>query len=665
MRRILVISAIVLAAVVALIVILPFVIPVDAYRGEIEQRATAATGRQLKINGDLRLTIFPELGVRANKVTLANVPGGHAAYFATMKSLSVGVELIPLLSGRVEVSGVTLTKPEIHLESMKDGSGNWVLGPKGAKAQPSPGEEAGGGIAAAARAQFQGLRIRDGRVTYRDDATGKTRTVDKINLTMNVTSLAAPLVIDGSLIAEGQKISLDGNITSLAALMNGRPTPVDLSLTSDLVEASFKGTLARHSAAGELKLDTPSLRKLASWAGKPLAPGGGFGHLSLEGTLAATGKTDSFSKIRLVLDKMTLTGKLTADRSGRIPFVSGTLAVDDLDLNPYLEAASAGGKATSGRARSASKGWSTKPLDLSVLSLMNARLTLNVGALELRKLKLGKTKIAVTLRGGHLTADLDPITLYGGSGKAKLDVDASGSVPHIADAVAFNNLAMKPFLTDSLGIDRIEGTGTVTLNVNATGRSPNALMHALAGKGGVLFKNGRIRGVDLASVARTIKSTLLGSATGSSARTDFTEMGGTFMIAKGVMTNKNFRLLGPFIRMTGAGTVNLGAQTIDFVVSPKVVASSKGQGGKKDLGGIGIPFRIYGPWSDISYSPDLSGVASGILQSVKQGGISTKTLLQGLLGGGSKKQNGGKQTGSKKKKKQSPADALKGLFGGH
>ena len=78
----------------------------------------------------------------------------------------------------------------------------------------------------------------------------------------------------------------------------------------------------------------------------------------------------------------------------------------------------------------------------------------------------------------------------------------------------------------------------MTLDVTARGRSPNAIMHALAGKGAVTFLNGRMRGVDLAGVARTIQGALSGQAVSSSASTDFTEMAGSFTIANGVMTTR-------------------------------------------------------------------------------------------------------------------------------
>lgn len=666
MRRIIYILLGIVAVVIALIVILPFVIPVDAYRSRIEAEATAATGRQLKIDGPLKLTVFPELGLEAKEVTLGNAPGGHARYFVSMDSLRVGVKLVPLLSGKFEFSQVTLERPVINLEATKHGTDNWVLGSASTAKHPSSREGANGGGSAAARASFQGVRIVDGRINYRDDAAPRTRTIENINLMIGVTSLNAPVTLDGSLKTGGQKISLKGRISSPDALMMGKATPVDLSLTSSLMQASFKGVLARTTAHGALKLDTPSLRKLAAWAGEPLAPGGGLGHLSLEGRLSARGKVDSFSGIKLVLDKMTLTGALTLNRSSRMPLVSGRLAVDDLNFNPYLTSSFAKAKADSSAHSASAQGWSTSPLNLAVLKAMNAQLTLKVGSLELRKLKVGKTTLAVDLRGGVLKARFDRMTLYGGSGTGTLDVDASGTMPKLTDSVRLQGLSLKNFLNDTLGISRIEGTGALTLDVTASGRSPNAIMHALDGKGAIKFVDGRIHGVDLAGVASTVHSALSAQTTSSGASTEFTEMGGTFTVANGVMTSKDFHLLSPFIRMTGAGNINLGAQTIDFVVEPKAVASLPGQGGSQNAAGIGIPFRIHGPWKDIHYTPDLTGVATDIIGSVKNGNFSTKSVVKGLLGGlqqGDQQQQAG--TPQPKQNKQSPINALKSLFGRH
>jgi AsmA protein len=654
----------VLAVTVAL---LPFVIPVDAYRSRIEQIATNATGHALHIKGDLRLTVFPSLGIQADNVTLANVEGGKNPSLASMNGLRVSVKLLPLLSGNLQVSKVVLNRPVIHLEVDKAGNHNWTVTPT-ESAQAETGKS--GSLGNVQNTRFNGVTISGGEITYYDARSGTNEAISDIDMDIAITSFDKPVTLDGQMTLRKEHFSIAAKIASPAEFLKSQTTPVDFSLTSDLMQASFKGQLNGPGAMqGKLKFDTPSLRKLARWASHPIALAGGLQTMSLQGTLNAKGDTYAFSALKLVLDGMTLTGDMSVNIAQDIPRVNGSLAIDDLNLNTYIaNTGSTGGKSTTAAAPApAQTGWSTKPIDLSVFRLLNGHLNLGVKSLEVMSLKVGRSVIDATLNNGVLNANLSPITLYGGLGTAKLTVNARGSVPSLHNALQFNNLQIKPFLTDTMGVNRLEGTGQFTLDVSSTGSSPKAIMDALSGKGGVTFKDGRIRGVDLGAVARTIETALSGAATADNASTDFTEMGGTFTIARGVMTNKDFHLLNPFLRISGAGTVDLGARTVNFVVKPKLVASAQGQGGKQDLAGIGIPFNITGPWSNLSYSPDLSGVAQGIMKSLQGGGISAKGLLDGFLGKGSAEPQSAKpgEKEKPKREKPNPADLIKGLFGGH
>ena len=125
-------------ALIALAVALVFLIPVDTYRGPIEQAGEAATGRALHLRGPLGFTLYPEIGISVSDVTFANAPGARDAEMASVGRMIVGVRLLPLLSRRVEVTRVVLEKPVIHIEVAKDGTGNWVFAP--AKAAPAPAE---------------------------------------------------------------------------------------------------------------------------------------------------------------------------------------------------------------------------------------------------------------------------------------------------------------------------------------------------------------------------------------------------------------------------------------------------------------------------------------------------------------------------------------------
>ena len=148
------------AALMVLVLILPFLVPVDAYRVRIESAAEHATGRTLSINGPLRLMLFPQFGLRAEKVTFANMPGGHAAAMASVGDIQLAIRFLPLLTGKVELEQIVLDRPTIELEVDAAGQANWTLGKKG--------ETAGGGssVTLPEDTEYSGIKIIDGAITY-------------------------------------------------------------------------------------------------------------------------------------------------------------------------------------------------------------------------------------------------------------------------------------------------------------------------------------------------------------------------------------------------------------------------------------------------------------------------------------------------------------------
>lgn len=82
-----------------------------------------------------------------------------------------------------------------------------------------------------------------------------------------------------------------------------------------------------------------------------------------------------------------------------------------------------------------------------------------------------------------------------------------------------------------------------------------------------------------------------------------------------------------------------------YRIEPRLVASAEGQGAANPAsGGLGVPILIEGPWSNISYKPDLAGVAKNVLSNPQGAADAVKGVRDAVKGG-------------------NPADALKGLFG--
>jgi AsmA protein len=102
--------------------------------------------------------------------------------------------------------------------------------------------------------------------------------------------------------------------------------------------------------------------------------------------------------------------------------------------------------------------------------------------------------------------------------------------------------------------------------------------------------------------------TLHGWQEKGSEKTELTSLSARFRFANGQASTDDVRLAGPLVRMTGKGTADLGAQTLDFRVDPKLVLTLQGQGGTGDPAGLGVPVVIRGSWSDPEIYPDISGI---------------------------------------------------------
>ena len=660
MKRVIRWGLVLLVLLIVAVLALPFVLPTSVYKEQIIEQTRLATGRQLTIDGDLNISVWPALGVEVQKVRFANVEGAAEPDMATMDSLVVGAELWPLLSGALKVTEIRLVNPVINLEIDKNGRGNWLFEPQGGAAPTGEGAPPPSPQTSSADFSFRDVVLSGGTLTYRDQRDGTDQRVEAINANVRLPSLDEPLVFDGGLTWNKEAITIAATIANPRALSTAGKSALTAKVEGEVLKAAFEGEAdaAAGAIAGNVDFSTASARRLAAWAGVELPKVKGFGAMKLAGKLEADGGRVAFKETKLSLDGMNGSGNLALDTTKAVPYVKGDFTLDRLDLNPYM---SAGGGAGGGSGGGMPK-WSDAPIDVSALRLVDADFDFAVNQLFAGGLKIGRSALGIALKGGKMRANLKQLALYGGNGTGTIGLDGSGAAPVIALDLSVSGVSAAPFLTDLAGFNRLEGTGSIVAKVTASGKSQRAWMKSMGGSARIQFVDGAIKGVNLAEIARTIQSALTGSAVGGAAKTDFAELSGSFAIRRGVAANKDLKLLNPFVRLNGAGIIDLGEQTLDYRVEPKAVGSIKGQGGRSDLGGIGIPFRIKGPWSNPSYSPDLSGVLPDALDSIMKGDNPLDKIKEGgglgdLLGG--KKDTGETKDGAKTK----PANPVQDLFG--
>jgi len=630
-RKLLIIGSIPVILIVAVLAIL-LVMPLDSFRAPAERAVSRALGRDVHIAGAMHISLYPEIGLSAGEVSIANAAGGDAKEFAHVGTLTVGARLMPLLSHEIDVTKLVLEHPVMHLEVDQQGVGNWNFTLSKSSDSSS----------SSSRLSISGLKVTDGEISYFDARTGKRKQLSKANAGLSLAAFDQPAIFNLDAVFDGEKQTVSGRINSPDSFVKKLPTQVVLDLQSRLLNLHFDGTVVgAEESNGLVNLSGPSVRELvpalASFAQKP----GQLGAFSLVGDVSSKDRVYSLKNAKLSLDGMKATANLAVDIKPKVPMMQGDISLDRLDAASYMM-----GKDSDPAAQ---RGWSNKPLSLDGLKLADADVSVAIGTLTLGAFTTTRNQMKVGLRDAVLTADVLTASIFGGNAKGRVVADASQAVPRIALKLNVNGVAMKALLESAMKMDRIEGTGVLVLDVTGSGVSQQAIMNSLHGTSSVQLRNGVIRGVDLGAVGRTIQNPLsLASAIGGKASTDFAEGGGSFVIANGVMHYRDFHMVNSLMRMTGSGDINLGLRTLDFRVEPKLVVSP---GGLLGNAGIAVPFHISGPWTKPSYTPDLAGAAVGLVGTAVDGGLGLGSFL------------GNAVTGKKPDQKKKPGFNINGLFG--
>jgi AsmA protein len=605
-------------------------------RGEVERAVENSTGRDAVIAGDVGVSFWPVLGLRAEDVTLANVEGGRAPAFIAADEIDIGVELRPLLDRQVVVRRLVLQRPQIALEVNSEGQPNWVLAPRrpeGPQPPPTtaPPPESPVDLS---RTTLREVRINDGEVTFNDAREGSGWVIGEVDISTAITSFEEPMRAEGSIRFNDQRVDLDMEIARPGAALRGETTPLELDIESDLLNAEFEGQTVAVSGelAGTVRASGPSLRQLAAWSGSPLQGGVGFEQFNVSGRIEIAGGDYSFSNAGFALDLVRGRGDFVLSELRGKPYLSGRLELFDFDLNPYLsgrapppasEAPAAIAAATDEaptpsaeiaaveappRALDVQAAPSERPIDFSGLQAFNADLELATAAVLVQHMRIDAARLNLVLNDGYMAATLHNLSLYGGSGRGRFEIDARAPAARIVQDLAFSGLDARRFLTASINYPNIEGRAELSLNLRAEGRTQSELLASVDGRTHIEVVSGVLHGVDLGGVSRTIRNALRGELIAPEARTPFQGFSATFAIADGALAADDLSFNTVDLRIPGVGVIDVPQRRLDLRLAPR-----------SPRGGLVFPFAIRGPWTQLSYNADLSDRAQrDILARVRE-----------------------------------------------
>lgn len=241
MSRTLRIIAIVAGVLVVLLLIVPFLIPVNQFRPTIEEKASAALGRKVQL-GNLSLSLLSG-SLAAEDLSVADDPKFSPSPFLTAKSIKVGVEMMPLIFSRtLNITGIAIDDP--HITLLRNPAGNWnyaSLASSEAKAGRKLTSDAsrGSGPSSGSEVSIKRLDLNDGSIIVGSTNSQKRSTYDHVSISASDVSLASkfPVTITAKLPGGGD-VKLEGTVgpvnqsdTSLTPL-DAKIAVKDLNLAS-------------------------------------------------------------------------------------------------------------------------------------------------------------------------------------------------------------------------------------------------------------------------------------------------------------------------------------------------------------------------------------------------------------------------------------------------
>lgn len=642
MSRFLAALAVLVVLVVAILLLAPGLVPAKTYKGKLEAEASKALGRTVTLGDDISFKIIPQTAFSVTDLVIANADGFAGDHLARVERADIGVKLMPLFSGRVEISRFVLTRPDLNLQKAKSGAVNWNL----ASSAAAPAE--GAPAQTPKELSLGDVRLVDGKAVYADGAAGKTYTLDAINADVRLASLSEPLEIDGKMNFQGAPATVKVVLTNLADMLAKKDSNLKLDLTLGGATVGADLAVAGGDAlayAGPIAVNAPDLPALAKLFDVQLADAPGFDRLSVTGEATGAPTSLALSAAKIGFDAIDADGDLKLDWSGAKPKATGALSTNALDLRPYMPPPVEGAEGF--------PAWSEAKMDFTSLRNIDADLDLTAGQVFLNDIETGAARMRLKIAGARMTADIPQIGFYKGGGSGKLVVDAAKAAPSIAGDFKMASVDANPFTVDLMKMDRVLGLGGFTLTFNATGSSQKAIMESLDGKGGFDLADGALKGINIAKIAASVTKLYEGGLTNPASitaaiaearrpdeRTDFSKFLTTFTIVDGQMQAPNILMEGPYLTMTGVGQVNLPGQAVDIRLLPRASTSADGKEGRK----IAIPVKIGGTFSQPTVGIDVEALVRGRAEQTVKGllgntlggkgdaGDPGKALLDGILG---------------------------------
>lgn len=483
-------------------------------KGYISAGVSKATGRQLKINGDLEVDLGWISKVRANQIQFENAHWSTHPQMLEVGLVDAEIDLWELCKWRVVLPVVTISQAKVILEKTAKGSANWEFHAAPVVTGPLPEK----------RTEFpviEKLVIKDSILLF---ANQETHTQLELKLAQAEAAgfLEAPVKLkaEGTYQKQPMTLSLEGG--SYQDLRSAQePYPLDIKLNIGKLKANLKGELIEPlemkgedvtlDIAGDDMANLFPLLRLVFPSTPPY---------KLKGRLKHEAQVWSFSNFSGRVGDSDLSGTLRVDMGPKRPVMKADLVSTLLDFDDLAGFIGATPKTTSGETTSEEQKkraavekkddriFPDQHYDLERLRAMDADVQLRAKQILAPNLPIDTLVAKLSLNDGVLK--FEPAAFGVANGRIELysTFDGAKRPSKVNIDARLLQLDLKQLLGKSIFTQKSFGPIEGRINISGTGESFRELMATTSGNTFVVMSGGEVSGllVELAGldVAETL-----------------------------------------------------------------------------------------------------------------------------------------------------------------
>lgn len=636
-----------MAALVVLLVIggITFTLLFDPndYRENIATQVRDSTGRELVIEGDLSLSLFPWLAVEIGKTHLGNAEGFSDAPFVSFDSARLSVRLLPLLLRReIVVGAARIDELRLTLEVSKHGESNWQDFADQSVADSSEGDDTG--TAAPGALDIGGVEIRNAFLSYTNAQLNERYELSNLNITTGAVTAGAAVTIRGGFEFDAQPAGVAGSVEIKSSVafdsesatiamddfsINGSidglaEVPASFALSAPTIVLKTEDRVANFGSVEfqfmdvDLRADVeafsyadspkPSAKiSIAAFSPRSLmqalgidipdtADSSALGKLIIDASATVGDDDIKLDDLVMVLDATTFRGELVVPRESTGMYRLN-LAADTIDLNRYMAPGSAAGADGGGLADAPVE----IPADL--IRAVNARGQLKLAQATMGRMRFDNVIVGINVSNGRLRINPASAEFFDGSYNGDIRINASGNVPVLSVNEKIKNVSLTSLGRAMFEQENLTGTINGSFQLSGRGNDMAQIQRTLSGNMSFTLRDGTWQGTDVWYELRRARAMFKNEAPPEPVlppRTRFSEVKATGKVTDGILRNEDFFAELPFMQLSGRGSVNLPAATVDYSLSGRVFDRPEFMQDVtpeelEDLTKVVLPLRVTGP----------------------------------------------------------------------